>query len=136
MDKADFPYALLKGALLTQMYPKGLRTSNDIDILLEHNDITPFATLLKMDGFLQGNIRNGHFVPATRRDIVSSRMNRGETVPFIKKVSFPKMEYLELDINFSLDFQATGSQDTVTTFLKNRKPSYIISCIRYHRPTF
>lgn len=121
-EKIDFPYAMLKGALLVQIYPKGLRTSNDLDILLDHKDITALSNILKDAGFSQGNIRNGDFVPATRSEIISSRMNRGETVPFIKKVNLPKMPYLELDINFSLDYKAIGNSEEVDIFLEGRKP--------------
>lgn len=35
-------------------------------------------------------------------------MNRGETVPFVRRMGCPGMEYLELDLNFSLDYQAGG----------------------------
>ena len=119
LKEADFPYALLKGAYLVQLYPLGLRTSNDIDILIEPQSITDLTARLKAAGFAQGNIRNGSFQPATRAEIVSSRLNRGETIPFIKRVNLPKMEYLELDINFSLDFKASGNTDIVSALLAN-----------------
>lgn len=118
----SFPYTLLKGAYLANLYPEGLRTSNDIDVLVCQKDITQLSDALKRNGFQQGNIRNGSFVPATRAEIVSSRMNRGETIPFVKKVDLPKMEYLELDINFSLDFKATGNMNVVDSFLKHAEP--------------
>ena len=35
LQPADFPYALLKGSYLLGLYPKGIRTSNDIDILIK-----------------------------------------------------------------------------------------------------
>lgn len=123
LKTVDFPYALLKGAYLIQLYPFGLRTSNDIDILIQPSNITELSDRLKSAGFAQGNIRNGVFQPASRTEIVSSRLNRGETIPFIKKVSLPKMEYLELDINFSLDFKATGNADIVTKLLENVQKS-------------
>lgn len=118
LRQADFPYALLKGAFLAGLYPMGLRTSNDIDILIEHQHITSLAQLLSQAGFRQGNIRSGVFTAATRAEIISSRMNRGETIPFIKKIDLPKMEYLELDINFSLDFQAKNKNDNVSILLQ------------------
>ena len=37
---ADFTHAFLKGSFLTpRLYPRGVRTSNDIDILVEQKDI-------------------------------------------------------------------------------------------------
>ena len=120
LGDADFPYALLKGALLARLYPKGVRTSNDIDLLLRPGDITPAAQRLKRAGFTRGYVRGGVFVPATRAEILSSRMNRGETVPFVRRMGLPGMEYLELDLNFSLDYQAGGG-DAVGEMLSRRE---------------
>lgn len=101
----DAKAALLKGAVLCTVYPRGCRTSNDIDILVSPEDVGVISDLLCANGFRQGSIMGGEFVAATRREIIESRMLRGETVPFIKKIGFPYMEYLELDINFSLDYK-------------------------------
>ena len=49
-------------------------------------------------------------------------MNRGETVPFIKRVDLPGMEFLEIDINFSLDFKAKQENDTVVDLLQHTQP--------------
>ena len=117
LKDADFPHALLKGAYLTSIYPKGLRTSNDIDILIEQKNITLLVNLLTQNGFMQGHLRNGIFYPATRLEIINSRMNRGETVPFIKKVDLPRLEYCEVDINFSIDSVAYQKTDVVESML-------------------
>lgn len=98
-------YALLKGALLCFCYPEGYRTSSDIDILCLPEHVTEIGAKLQQAGFVQGNIRNGEFVPATRREIIESKMMRGETVPYIKELGLPGMKYLEVDINFSLDYK-------------------------------
>ncbi len=99
-------YAMLKGAMLCNVYPEGYRTSNDIDLLVRPNDVTIIGTALSNAGFMQGNIRNGEFVPATRKEIIESKMMRGETVPYILEVDLPFMRFLEVDINFSLDFKS------------------------------
>ena len=117
-----FPYALLKGAYLVELYPTGLRTSNDVDVLIEPDNITELTNILKRYGFKQGNIRNEVFVPAERKEIVSSRMNRGETVPFIKELNLPGMKYLELDVNFSLGFRPGVDEQIVSEFLSRSKP--------------
>ncbi len=121
LQNAGFPYALLKGAYLVSLYPAGLRTSNDLDILINQKDLSALESRLKSAGFEQGNIRGGLFIPASRAEIVSSRMNRGETVPFIKRVDLPGMEHLEIDINFSLDFKAKQENGAVAALLKNTK---------------
>ena len=118
----NFPYAMLKGAYLVELYPTGLRTSNDVDVLIEPDNISELTNILKLYGFKQGSIQNEVFVPAGRKEIISSRMNRGETVPFIKELNLPGMKYLELDVNFSLGFRPGVDEEIVGGFLSRTKP--------------
>ena len=110
LQKAENDYVMLKGAYLCSLYPLGYRTSNDIDLLVNPKSITKIEKLLLAKDFMQGNVRNGSFVPANRHEIISSRMSRGETVPFIKEVNLPFMKYLEIDINFSLGFSSDDGE--------------------------
>lgn len=98
-------YAMLKGALLCAMYPDGYRTSNDVDLLVRPSDVTDIGNTLTSAGFRQGSIVNGEFKQATRREIIESKMTRGETVPYILEINLPYMKFLEVDINFSLDYK-------------------------------
>lgn len=118
----QFPYAFLKGSYLVDLYAKGLRTSNDIDILINPKDITELSAELKAAGFKQGNVRNETFIPASRTEIISSRMNRGETVPFVKEVDLPGMKFLEIDVNFSLGFRPGVDEQVVCDFLNRTQP--------------
>lgn len=122
LDRVNYKYAFLKGAYLYSAYPKGLRTSNDIDILLERDSLNDICNLLKSSGFAQGSIRNGKFVPASRMEIIDSMMNRGETVPFIKKVDLPKMEFCEIDLNYSLDYKPVQDSAIISEFLERSRP--------------
>lgn len=119
----NIPYALLKGAFLNQVYKKGIRISNDVDVLVNQNNITEITTILKKNGFKQGNVRSGKFVEATRLEILSSRINRGETVPFIKEINLPQMKFCEIDINFSFDYRAKQENNMVEDFLYNAQPA-------------
>ena len=110
LAKGGYKYAMLKGAYLCGCYPKGFRTSNDIDLLVAPEDITEIGNILLNAGFKQGNIRNGKFVPASRKEIIESKMMRGETAPYIKQVNLPGMPFLEVDINFSLDYKPGNTQ--------------------------
>ena len=105
LTKCDCKVAMLKGAYLCARYPDGYRTSNDVDLLVSPKDVTEIGNVLTNAGFRQGAIRNGEFVPATRKEIIESKMMRGETVPYIKEVDLPFMKFFELDINFSLDYK-------------------------------
>ena len=118
LSKADFPYALLKGAKLVDIYPIGLRTSNDIDILVNFDDVGKLTKLLKESGFQQGYLRNEQFVPATRQEIISAKLNRGETVPFVR-------EQVEIDVNFSL-FDHLDDGEVVRKMLAKAKDGWLM----------
>ena len=123
LSKCNCKYAMLKGAYLCHYYPKGYRTSSDIDLLVRPEDVTQLGNALSIAGFMQGNIRNGEFIPATRKEIIESKMLRGETVPYIKELNFPNMRYLEVDINFSLDYKnsATNTLDMMLEKVSKRE---------------
>lgn len=55
----DVSYAWLKGAFLINVYDIGMRTSNDVDILVNQNQISEITDILKKNGFVQGNTRGG-----------------------------------------------------------------------------
>ncbi len=116
--KCKHNVAMLKGSLLCVRYPEGCRTSNDIDLLMLPENVTEVGELLKEAGFKQGSIKNGEFVEATRKEIIESKMMRGETVPYIKQVDLPSMKFLEVDINFSLDYK-NGDDNTLANILNH-----------------
>ena len=116
LRKCRGKYAMLKGAYLCGFYPEGFRTSNDIDILVHKRNVEEIGECLTMAGFHQGYIQNGEFLPASRQDIISSKMLRGETVPYILEVNMPFMRYLEVDLNFSMDHK-NNENDNVWEFV-------------------
>ncbi len=118
LEEGAFKYALLKGAFLsTVLYEEGSRTSNDIDILINSEDISLCQKILSDNGFVQGFYsKEKGIIPATRRQIIQSRMNYGETVPFSKMIG---NELLEVDINFSVDFKPSSNNVIVRDLLQN-----------------
>ncbi len=111
LSACNVNYAMLKGAYLCGKYPAEIRTSNDIDLLINPVDVGLVGTKLKAAGFKQGYIQNEEFIPATREQIISSKMSRGETVPYIKEIKLPFIKYLEVDINFSLDYKNSNTAE-------------------------
>lgn len=103
-------YAMLKGANLCGIYPEGLRTSNDIDLLIEKKDLSKIENELKAAGLNQGYVKNGKFIPATRKEIIFSNMMKGETVPYVLETGDSYMPYLEIDLNFALGYQNESSE--------------------------
>ncbi len=112
----SFDYAFLKGAFLsTILYESGCRTSYDIDILINENDITRCQNLLLTNGFVQGVYdKDIGIKPATRSEILMSRMNYGETIPFVKII---EDEPVSIDLNFSVDIKPNGDNPIVPELL-------------------
>lgn len=119
LSKISAPYAILKGGVLSYIYPEGLRNSNDIDILTEQVNVPIISDVLRKNGFIQGHIRNDSVEAASRFELINSMMNRGETVPFVKSVSDHKYPFIEVDLNFSLDYKPVGSDEIIKLMLEN-----------------
>lgn len=116
MEQASFKFALLKGAFLIPIvYEKGFRYSNDIDILIAEQDIDVCQKLLKDNGFIQGYVIDGEVHKVARREIVLSRMNYGETIPFCKVL---KNKIVCVDINFSLDYKPMLENKIIQSMLE------------------
>lgn len=118
MKNIDFKYALLKGAFLnTCVYEKGMRTSNDIDILVEEENVSKCQDMLIRNGFVQGEFVSGRgIIPATRKDIIFAKLNFGETIPFVK---IQNGEPLVIDLNFSIDYKPEKETKIVKELLGN-----------------
>ena len=121
-ENVTFRYAFLKGAfLIGNLYKDGERNSNDYDILISQRELGKVNELLLAHGFVQGkcNFNSMKITEATRFEIISSRMNRGETIPYFKRVDYLGMEYMEIDVNFSLDYKAQNENSSVDLMLKD-----------------
>lgn len=102
-------------------YGEGERVSNDIDLLAEQKDISAIAKVLKNMGFVQGyyDFRESKIVPLPRAEILSRRMNRGETAPFVLETDDPCVPFVEVDINFSLDYLPNSHEEMLHAVLKD-----------------
>ena len=77
-------------------------------------------------------LKNGKFVEATRQQIIESKMMRGETVPFIKETRLSYMPYLEIDLNFSLDYKngdATVVKDMLSRTQKVQMDGMVVQTL-------
>lgn len=101
-------------------YGQGERISTDIDILTEQINITIISDILRRMGFVQGyyDYKNNEVVPLSRNEIVSRRMNRGETAPFILKTEDTCVPFIEVDLNFSLDYLPNSNKELLSAVLQ------------------
>lgn len=122
LNKENIKYAFLKGAILNNtIFNLGSRCSNDIDILVQKKDIQLVTKILNKIGFVQGkyNYKTKTIEKFTQNEIEKSILTRGETAPFVRKTSRDDIEVIDVDINFSIDWQPNNN-DIVNDFLDNR----------------
>lgn len=148
LEKLQINYAFLKGSVLQdrnfqrlsneyfscrrypqklKIYKEGERNSNDIDILASQNDLSKIGEVLRGLGFQQGyyDYKSGKLNTFSRQEILTRRMNRGETAPYILITDDSLLPYVEVDLNFSLDNLPGGTE--VDEFLQD---SIILDGIR------
>lgn len=128
--EANYNYCFLKGAfLIPTLYSPGQRISNDIDLLINPCDASKVHSHLTGNGFVQGHCDEREvIIPATRKEIIYSKMNSGETVPYLR---YYNNILIEIDINFSLDFKAKGSENIVRDFLNKGERAIISDKIEF-----
>lgn len=103
-EKNGINYAFLKGAILNTIYYEyGERMSNDTDMLVDEADLKKIDVILKEEGYIQGSVKDGKVIPATKKEILFARMNTYETIPYVKLMDDASLPVHELDINFKLE---------------------------------
>lgn len=133
LEKSHVNYAFLKGSVLQdrnfqqlsneyfssrrypqhyKIYKQGERNSNDIDILVSQKNLFKIGEVLRGLGFQQGryDYKSGKFIAFSRQEILTRRMNRGETAPYVLVTGDPLLPFVEVDLNFSLDNLPGGKE--------------------------
>ena len=120
LEAYKLPHTFLKGMVLAgYIYGPGERCSNDIDLLVLPKDVGRISEILKSIGYVQGIYQNGQIKEFDRLEIIKRRMNRGETAPFVKLTGDDIAPFIEIDINFSLDWLPTDESNLTEEFLRN-----------------
>lgn len=121
--KSNIKHAFLKGSVLSNtIYPAGARASNDIDILVSKNSIDAVKKVLYELGFIQGeyNYKNDCVEEFSEYTIAKCLNDRGETAPFIKVIDKIAIKTMDVDVNFSLDWNPNSNKEVVDFFLEER----------------
>lgn len=111
-EKADFPYAVVKGEPLSVMAfgAPGRRRSGDIDILVDKQDVRRLEALLTQAGFSAPSL--------SRQEQIVARAFSHQVPPYRKELP---MGPLEVDVNYELvwgEWPGTQRSDP-----RGRKPS-------------
>ena len=98
---ASFPYAVVKGAVLSSvMYNDPLlRVSGDIDILIRRQDADEAKRLMRSLGFIQGRITDRGIEPFSRQEILYQISTSHQMAPFVRETGNLLCPYINVDIN-------------------------------------
>lgn len=101
---ASFPYAVIKGAVLSSAVcgDPYRRVSGDIDILINRRDADKAKTVLKSCGFVQGRVTENGIVPFSRKEILYQTSTSHQTAPYIKETDNKLCPYVNVDINMDI----------------------------------
>lgn len=117
----EIPYALMKGAVLAkQIYPSvGYRKSRDIDILISPEYLQTTDSILKKNGFIQGQVVDGEVKPYTRENVIFQRAFTHQVASYVKKTDDPYCPFLVVDINHNVLWGEAGRCININDFLSN-----------------
>ncbi|MBE6693913.1 MAG: hypothetical protein E7589_04045 [Ruminococcaceae bacterium] len=101
---AEFPYAVVKGAVLSEAVCNDpfRRVSGDVDILINRRDADKAKRLLRESGFVQGRVTDGRIVPFARKEILFYSSASHQTAPYIKKTHSLLCPYVNVDVNMDI----------------------------------
>ena len=120
LENEGVKHAFLKGTILwTTIYPRGTRSSQDIDVLVPSSELGRCGDVLRDLGYVQGSYdpSTNSITPASRNEIIRRRMTTGETAEFVK-IAPSGPEALIVDVNHSLDWIPAGSRSSVSDFIE------------------
>lgn len=123
-ENAEFPYAVIKGAVLSSCAYQNpfLRISGDVDILICRQDIDAAKKLLQKCGFIQGRVTEGGIVPFTRKEILYQSAMSHQIAPFIKATSNRLCPYVRLDVNMDILWGEYEKRTNMDVVLSHRQP--------------
>jgi len=95
-EQIDFPYAVIKGAVLSQTIYNDpfIRSSADIDLVIRREDIDSFKNLLQKNGFVQGRVVDGKIKQYTRQEIIFQNSMTHQSAPYIKATGNKLLPYI------------------------------------------
>ena len=112
-EKADFPYAVVKGEPLSVLAygAAGLRHSGDIDVLVDKKDLKALEKILREDGFQSTEL--------SRQEKIVARAFSHQIEPYHKQLS---LGTLEVDINYEVIWgEWQGKKPSVQEMLERRQ---------------
>lgn len=97
----------VKGAMLIpSLYNDfGIRSMNDIDFLIKHDDIEKIDYFMCSLGYIQGRYRQGknEIIPYERNKKINWKLHMSNLLPYVKKVDSEYLSVIKCDFRYALD---------------------------------
>lgn len=125
--KYQIPYAVIKGAVLSQMaYDDPFcRQSSDIDLIIDRRDLETVKQILFKNRFIQGRIVQDKIIPFNRKELLFQITMSHQTAPFIKKTSNIVCPFVNVDINLDLFWGEKSQKTDMKEVLRHTEPTEI-----------
>lgn len=129
LNALDIPYAVIKGAVLSQMAygSPNHRRCGDIDLLISRSYISPVKKLMKSHGFVQGRVTEKGVEPFSREEILFQTSMSHQVAPFIKETGASLCPYVNVDVNFNIMWGESEKKADMDFVLKHTEPFSICS---------
>lgn len=139
LKRADFPYAIIKGPVLSQgAYGScGFRKSGDLDLLVAKESWKAARACLLDAGFVQGKLENDAIVPYSSKEKIFYSAFTHQYAPFLKAAANPFCPFVNVDVNTSVLWGEADFSIDESSFLQNLQPAETagVSCMKlepYH----
>ena len=127
-EQIAFPYAVIKGAVLSHMAygDPFVRHSGDIDLLIRRKDADDLKALLLSLGFVQGRITDGGIVPFSRREILFQTKASHQTAPYVKSTGNRLCPYVNVDVNTDILWGESEEKADMDAVLANTERTVLL----------
>jgi len=124
---SDIPYAVIKGAVLSQAAYGDIsyRSSGDIDILTSRSNVQYVKEVLKNEGFIQGKVIDNTIVPYTRSEILYHTALSHQAAPFIKETKSQFCPFINVDVNLDIMWGEISTKTDMDYVLQNSETTNI-----------
>ncbi|PFL57204.1 hypothetical protein COJ27_29835 [Bacillus cereus] len=130
LNKEKIDYVILKGIVLSNSVYRdmGVRVFNDCDILVKSDQLQQVSTLLKSQGYIQGEFCHAvnEIKPAKRREIIQQPLISHELLPFEKKSDSQFIESHIVDVQFSIDLRTNTRTDDIVNKMIEKSQNVLI----------
>ena len=136
LNNAKIPYAVIKGAVISQMAYENpsYRNSADIDVLVSRTDADRVKNVLLSNGFVQGRVAEHKIIPFTREELIFQVGTSHQLAPFIKETGNKLCPFVNVDVNLDIMWGENKQKIDMEYMLSQTEDTELYG-IKFHKLT-